>query len=86
MRFAFVAQILSVLLLPTISQSQTIETPQLIQDVRAFDGESVLEHRSVLIETRRISRISDAPLHYRCRQSGLSGAAGSGSEGRSHPQ
>lgn len=34
MRFAFVAQILSVLLLPAISQSQTIETPQLIQDVR----------------------------------------------------
>jgi hypothetical protein len=50
MRVAFVALILSVLLLLTGSQSQTIETPQLIQDVRVFDGERVWEHRSVLIE------------------------------------
>lgn len=68
MRFAFVAQILSVLLLPAISKSQTIETPQLIQDVRVFDGERVLEHRSVLIENGRISRISDASLKVRASE------------------
>ena len=62
MRVAFVALILSVLLLSTGSQSQTIGSPQLIQDVRVFDGERVWEHRSVLIENGKISRISDASL------------------------
>ena len=62
MRFAFVALILSVCPIPALSQSQTIEIPQLIQDVRVFDGERVFEHRNVLIENGKISRISDASL------------------------
>lgn len=36
--------------------------PQLIRDVRVFDGESVLEHRSVLIEDGKISRIGGPTL------------------------
>ena len=37
--------------------SQTPPRPQLIHDVRVFDGERVLEHRSVLIENEKISWI-----------------------------
>src|SRR5215467_4901543 len=40
-------------LLTVQARSQT----QLIHDVRVFDGEHVLEHRSVLIENGKISRI-----------------------------
>lgn len=36
--------------------------PQIIRDVRVFDGEKVLEHRSVLIENGKIARIGDAAL------------------------
>jgi imidazolonepropionase-like amidohydrolase len=36
---------------------QTIPRPQLIRDVRVFDGERVLEHRSVLIENGKIGWI-----------------------------
>jgi imidazolonepropionase-like amidohydrolase len=35
---------------------------ELIRDVRLFDGETVLEHRSVLIENGVIARIGDAAL------------------------
>lgn len=65
MRVTFVALILSVLLLSTDSKSQTVETPQLIKNVRVFDGERVFEHRSVLIENGKISRLSDASLKVR---------------------
>lgn len=65
MRLASVVVIPFVLLLPAVAQPQTIETPQLIQDVRLFDGERVFEHRSVLIENGKISRISDASLKVR---------------------
>jgi imidazolonepropionase-like amidohydrolase len=41
---------------------QTPATPQLIRDVRVFDGERVLEHRSVLVEDGKISRIDGADL------------------------
>jgi imidazolonepropionase-like amidohydrolase len=37
-------------------------TPQLIQDVRLFDGERVHEHRSVLIEDGVIARIGGAAM------------------------
>lgn len=36
--------------------------PQLIRDVRVFDGETVLERRSVLIEKGKISRVGDRNL------------------------
>jgi imidazolonepropionase-like amidohydrolase len=41
---------------------QTPATPQLIRDVRVFDGERVLEHRSVLVEDGKISRIDGSDL------------------------
>jgi imidazolonepropionase-like amidohydrolase len=41
---------------------QTPATPQLIHDVRVFDGEHVLEHRSVLVEDGKISRIGGSEL------------------------
>lgn len=63
MRSAFAA--LFVLLLPGFLYSQTTEIPQLIRDVRVFDGERVLEHRSVLIENGKILRISGASLKIR---------------------
>ena len=44
--------------LPAISVfAQAPGVPQLVRDVRVFDGERVFEHRSVLIEDGRISRI-----------------------------
>lgn len=36
--------------------------PQLIRDVRVFDGERVLEHRSVLVENGKISRVGDPAM------------------------
>jgi imidazolonepropionase-like amidohydrolase len=62
MRFGSTAFILWTFLLTASSQSQTAEAPQLIQDVRVFDGERVLEHRSVLIENGKISQIGNATL------------------------
>src|SRR4029077_19271895 len=41
---------------------RTPTTSQLIRDVRVFDGEHVLEHRSVLIEGGKISRIGGSEL------------------------
>jgi imidazolonepropionase-like amidohydrolase len=41
---------------------QTSATPQLIRDVRVFDGEHVFEHRSVLLEDGKISRIGGSEL------------------------
>src|ERR1700756_3980090 len=38
------------------------QASQLIHDVRVFDGYHVLEHRSVLIEGEKISRIGDVTL------------------------
>ena len=38
-------------------QTPTRETPQLIRDVRLFDGDRVQEHRSVLVENGTITRI-----------------------------
>jgi len=62
MRFGSTDFILWTFLLTASSQPQTAEAPQLIQDVRVFDGESVLEHRSVLIENGKIFQIGDASL------------------------
>ena len=39
-------------------QTPTRETPQLIRDVRLFDGDRVQEHRSVLVENGTITRIA----------------------------
>ena len=56
----------SLFALATISLSflsahgQATAGPQLIQDVRVFDGEKVLEHRSVLIEDGKIAQIGEA--------------------------
>ena len=41
---------------------QTPGTSQLIRDVRVFDGEHVFEHRSLLIEDGKISRIGGSKL------------------------
>jgi imidazolonepropionase-like amidohydrolase len=59
MRSVVAALILSVLWRAAPAPSQTM-TPQLIQDVQVFDGERVLQHRSVLIENGKISRIAAA--------------------------
>jgi imidazolonepropionase-like amidohydrolase len=45
------------------SSCQTTAIPQLIRDVRVFDGERVLEHRRVLVEDGKISRIGGAELN-----------------------
>lgn len=63
MRFV-VALILSVLWPVALAQSQTTTPPQLIQDVQVFDGERVLQHRSVLIENGKISRIAAASFKF----------------------
>jgi len=44
------------------AQSPTPDAPQLIRDVRIFDGERVSEHRSVLIESGKIARIGGPSL------------------------
>src|SRR5579864_4655125 len=71
MRFAPMALILWIFLLTASSQPQTAEAPQLIQDVRVFDGESVLEHRSVLIENGKIFQIGDASLKAQVQRSSM---------------
>jgi imidazolonepropionase-like amidohydrolase len=42
--------------------TQTSPSAELIHDVRVFDGESVLEHRNVLIENGKISRVGGSEL------------------------
>jgi imidazolonepropionase-like amidohydrolase len=57
MRSKFILPLVCVCFLTFAALAQT---PQLIRDVRVFDGKDVLEHRSVLIENGKISRI-DGP-------------------------
>lgn len=45
-----------------LAADQSSTSRQLIRDVRIFDGERVLEHRSLLIENGKIRRIGDAKL------------------------
>lgn len=42
---------------------QTSIRPLLIRDARLFDGEHVLEHRSILVENGTISRVAEPDLH-----------------------
>lgn len=52
-----------VLFQPIVQSSvQLPVAPQLIRDVRVFDGENVIEHRSVLIEDGKISQIGGPTL------------------------
>jgi imidazolonepropionase-like amidohydrolase len=44
------------------ARCQVAAGPQVIRDVRVFDGERVLEHRSVLVENGKISRIGDSTM------------------------
>src|SRR5206468_2017360 len=44
---------------------QTRRGPVLIRDVKLFDGEHILEHRSVLIEADKIAAIGDGNLKAR---------------------
>jgi imidazolonepropionase-like amidohydrolase len=62
MRLKSTAFIFCVSLSTLAARCQTPATLQLIRDVRAFDGEHVLEHRSVLIEDGKISRIGGPAL------------------------
>jgi imidazolonepropionase-like amidohydrolase len=62
MRLKSTALMLWVCLPVAASLCQTPATPQLIRDVRLFDGEHVLEHRSVLVENGRISQIGGSAL------------------------
>ncbi len=62
MRFNTAAFFLAVLLKTVAAWGQTPAASQLIHDVRVFDGEQVLEHRSVLIEDGKISRIGGPEL------------------------
>jgi imidazolonepropionase-like amidohydrolase len=50
------------LLAAATAPGQTSAAPQLIRDVRVFDGERVLEHRNVLLEDGKISRIDGPDL------------------------
>jgi imidazolonepropionase-like amidohydrolase len=58
LRTALIAVALSI---PATLAGQT-EKPQIIRDVRVFDGEHVQEHRSVLIAGGKIARVGDAGL------------------------
>lgn len=59
----FTALVISwMVLLASGSKSQTAANKQVIQEVRIFDGQRVLEHQSVLIENGKISRITNAVL------------------------
>jgi len=59
MRLNPAAFVLAIFLTTVAAWSQTTAVPQLIRDVRVFDGEQVLEHRSVLVEDGKISRIAE---------------------------
>jgi imidazolonepropionase-like amidohydrolase len=50
----------SVAFLSTCGQAQSLQDRQLIKDVRVFDGEGIVEHRSVLIANGKIAKIGDA--------------------------
>jgi imidazolonepropionase-like amidohydrolase len=63
MRLKSTALILSLWLSAVASPGQTPATPQIMRDVRVFDGEHVLEHRSVLIEDGKISRMGGPELN-----------------------
>ena len=65
MRLNSAAFVLAIFLTTVAAWSQTTAVPQLIRDVRMFDGEQVLEHRSVLVEDGKISRIGGAELKVR---------------------
>jgi imidazolonepropionase-like amidohydrolase len=65
MRLNPAAFVLAIFLTTVAAWSQTTAVPQLIRDVRVFDGEQVLEHRSVLVEDGKISRIGGAELKVR---------------------
>ena len=62
MRLKSTAFIFCVWLSTLAALCQTPATSQLIRDVRVFDGEHVLEHRSVLVEDGKISRIGGSEL------------------------
>ena len=62
MRITSIALVLWVSLGALTAWSQTQPAAQLIHDVRVFDGEHVLNHRSVLIEDGKITRIGGADL------------------------
>lgn len=57
-----VPAILGFFLAASALQAQPGPKPQLIRDVSVFDGERVLEHRSVLIENGKIASVSDSSL------------------------
>lgn len=62
MRYELVSLVILLGVVSSSTQAQALNGPVLISDVRVFDGEHVLEHRSVLIENGRISRIGSAHL------------------------
>ena len=61
MRLALIT-LTSVAFLSTCGQAQSLQDRQLIKDVRVFDGEGIVEHRSVLIENGKIAKIGDASM------------------------
>jgi imidazolonepropionase-like amidohydrolase len=61
------ASILILVLMATAAQGQT-PMPVLIRDVRVFDGERVLEHRSILIEQGRITVVGAANLRHKAAE------------------
>ena len=63
MRLRFICCILWAIPFFLAAQSQAPSGRHLIQDVRVFDGEAVLEHRSVLIENGKISQVYSRPVH-----------------------
>ena len=57
-----VASIVCLFLSAATSAYQKPVVPQFIQDVRVFDGERILEHRSVVLENGNITRIGGSTL------------------------
>jgi imidazolonepropionase-like amidohydrolase len=57
MRIRLILYLLSTAFASPFALSQTPAIAQLIRDVRVFDGERVLQHRSVLIENGKITQI-----------------------------
>ena len=61
------ASVLILLVLAMAVQAQ-VPTPVLIRDVRVFDGERVVEHRSILIEQGRITVVGAANLRHKAAE------------------
>src|SRR5262245_21030606 len=65
MRFRSISLLMLLSVITQGTLAQTDASPLLIRNVRVFDGERVLEHRSVLVKNGQINRLGGAKLNAR---------------------